>query len=427
MGVWIFEWLLWLLLILAIVGALVMIILEWNRRFPVLAIITGSSGSSGSSGSTAGSMLFILTGPTGPSGMVGPSGMTGQTGLNGLTGATGPSGFSIPVTATGILNDALIASVDAANVNYGIGVIIDERSSYGVPTGLPGPQNNHLSVYISPNWYDYGLWLGLTGNTGNTGITGTINFGTGPTGLSAPTGSVGITGNTGPTGPTSFTAGPTGATGALAADTELFKLHSRWSSTIDGSLLIRQGQRMHVSGTWQLENLEIEKGGQLIMNRPCQLNVFNAVVLEGEISSITTSSSQNSSSIIVRPSLVAPTLVVPSLVVPSLVVQQQQQQYMNNIGQWPPSNARLHLASTVGTESIDRDLQSENIERLLLASFAPQLLQEIVEQNRIHSPEIIGSGRFSIETDCKLGLHLMNRPKNVNVNLPGIELTTECQ
>jgi hypothetical protein len=411
MGVWIFEWLLWLLLILAIVGALVMIILEWNRRFPILTIITGSTGTSGSSGTTTGSLISILTGPTGPSGMVGPSGMNGQTGLNGLTGATGPSGFTIPITATGILNDALIASVQAANVNYGIGVIIDERSSYGVPTGLPGPQNNHLSVYIPPNWYDYGPWLGVTGNTGDLGPTGTVNFGTGPTGSPAPTGSTGVTGYTGPTGATNFTTGPTGSTGALSADTEIFKLHSRWSSTIDGSLFIRQGQILHVSGTWQLESLEIQKGGQLIMVAPCQLNVYNPVVLDGEISSINAQAQaqQNSSMIIIRP---------------------QQHHNQMNIAQWPPSNARIHLASTqvVGSTSatIDRDLQSENIERLILAAFAPQLLEEIVERNKIHSPDIIGSGRFSITIDsCKLGLHLMTRPKIVNVNLPGIELTSE--
>jgi len=228
------TWFYWLILIVFILFLVILLIVEWRKRF--FATQDGTS-----SGQT--SFIQIDTGPTGPIGHRGQAGSTGQRGLTGPQGITGPTGFSIPIDETGNLTDGLIASVEAGNSRFGIGVVLDFRSDFGVPTGLLGPQNNHLDVYLpfTELWYDYGPWLGVTGQRGTLGFTGRLgNQATGPTGISAPTG---------PTGPTgSFPVGFRGQTGHAGPPMAEYGLYdalgvsnfSKWSPATDGSLIVEE-------------------------------------------------------------------------------------------------------------------------------------------------------------------------------------------
>jgi hypothetical protein len=258
----------------------VLLIIEWRKRF-------FPSGSSSSSGHTL--MMIVDTGPTGPPGHRGASGRAGATGLTGQQGITGPTGYPIPINQTGILSDGLIQSVEDGFSNFGIGVSFDQRSNLGIPTGLLGPQNNHLDVYLlySRLWYDYGPWLGVTGPRGLLGWTGQAgNQTTGPTGPSAPTGPTGPTGSF-PLGP----RGPTGHTGPAMPEFSLFDaLHvshfSKWSPGTDGKLLLSPGVQTSPVSQQELflEHLHIPHGSTLVFQHSVvRIFVSGQCVIDGKI------------------------------------------------------------------------------------------------------------------------------------------------
>jgi len=264
----------WLLFLIFYVTFTTWIILSWRQRF--IDIDTGPP--TGNTGGGGGGGWIIEYGDTGHRGSRGDTGRTGFRGNTGWPGVTGESGSNFPLNGTGVLSDVIIKSVESQGKRYGRGVSYDHRTSFGSPTGLLGPQDNHLVVYLPPNWHDYGPWLGVTGlqgPLGQTGQTGELNTGpTGPTGRTGPTGDTGFmpTGHRGPTG----IKGPPGDI-RRALHVSHF---SRWSFEIDASVELQPGEtrRIVVQNCLFLKNLVVPKDATLQIPVPLAFGIVRLFV-----------------------------------------------------------------------------------------------------------------------------------------------------
>ena len=159
------PFLVWVVCLAGLITLIVLLILAWRRRFPYVPPPTGPTGSTGTV------LVFIVTGPTGVGDTV--TGPTGNAhGFVGPTGPTGPEGVNILVSATGILNEAVVAAIEAGGVRFGLGVTQDERLNESLPVAIGGNMTTHLVIWAPTGaepvegWRDFGPWLGATGSFG---------------------------------------------------------------------------------------------------------------------------------------------------------------------------------------------------------------------------------------------------------------------
>jgi collagen type VII alpha len=197
----------WSIALLTLMVLIIMLILRWRQRFPgptPTGSTTGASGTTGSTGiSPTGPIVIIVTGPPGPAG---PTGTGGSGGIGGPTGPTGPTGINAIVSDFANLTDALAAAIEQLPTRFGLAVEDDVRTALNIPSGLVGDKALHLIQWypdVPPRWFDFGPWIGRTGDTGITGLMGASGLATGPTGgigFTGPRGWTGIIGHTGPPG-----------------------------------------------------------------------------------------------------------------------------------------------------------------------------------------------------------------------------------
>lgn len=260
------RWLIFGACLAVVLVVVALLIWQWRVKFPRIDI-TGASGSTG--GSTGGILTGIVfstgaTGPPGASGSQGPTGSTGPTGPTGITGVIqSPKEF-------GILDAAVIATIETSTVRRWYVVERDDRTELNEPPELNGDMTTHI-VEWDPDlgtggvWHDDGPWLGATGPTGISGAPGH----TGPTGPSAsPT--TGPTGFTGPTG-TQFNAQFIQATGFL------------YGSGADGDLVLTPFQILDITRIMYYRNLTVPATA-VIRGNGHTIYVSERLICDGTIS-----------------------------------------------------------------------------------------------------------------------------------------------
>jgi len=134
--------------------------------------IKGEAGSTGDKGEK---------GDKGDPGTDGRDGIDGKDGTNGLDGATGPRGLRGELGATiipdeyGIFDEATIARIEAADVEWNYLVIAegDDRADQSLPAALNGDMGGHLVRYEPGGiWRDLGPIVGVSGPEGPEGNVG---------------------------------------------------------------------------------------------------------------------------------------------------------------------------------------------------------------------------------------------------------------
>lgn len=155
----------------------------------------------------------------------GPQGEQGIQGVQGPAGPQGTPGAGLIPDEYGNLDEAKIAQIETAGVDYIFLVNPngDLRADDQLPAGIAGDMERHVIRYdaTTDTWTDYGFLTGVAGPAGPQGVQGNAgpagpqgNPGAaGPTGATGPQGPVGPVGPQGPKGDTGDT-GPAGADGA---------------------------------------------------------------------------------------------------------------------------------------------------------------------------------------------------------------------
>jgi hypothetical protein len=96
-------------------------------------------------------------------------------------GLNGTNGQNFQINGIGDLTNftvySIIANFSSLGVNfYYFLVLVDERTNFSNPVGLPGNVTGHLIGYNGATWFDFGQFSGIAGPQGEQGLYAQFHF-----------------------------------------------------------------------------------------------------------------------------------------------------------------------------------------------------------------------------------------------------------